>query len=248
MFTATAFSSEDVVRDGLVLWLDANDKTSYPGTGTIWRDLSLEGNNGTLINGPTFNSGNGGFIRCDGVNDYIEVLDSTSLDFGSGNFTVEYWFRKRVNTSNFSNIWGINKWNTGASPGTNEWNLAIGNGSNNTGGNTYSFAIQVGTTSYGTGLSSEVLSLNVWYQLIAIRNGGTLQTYLNGVLKQNVSPSGFSSSSVINNVGRNLRINNSQLNNLYTAVDNAVIRVYNKEFTKTDVLQNFNSTKSRFRL
>ena len=38
MFTATGFSQQDIVKDGLVLWLDANDKTSYPGTGTVWRD------------------------------------------------------------------------------------------------------------------------------------------------------------------------------------------------------------------
>jgi len=40
-----------IVRDGLVLALDAADRNSYPGTGTTWYDLSGNGNNGTLNNG-----------------------------------------------------------------------------------------------------------------------------------------------------------------------------------------------------
>ena len=103
------------------------------------------------------------------------------------------------------------------------------------------------TTIYTTGESSEILSLNTWYQLIGVRNGGALQTYLNGVLKQNVSPVGFSSSSVINNVaGRNLRINLSAANISYTNADNAVLRIYNKALTASEVLQNFNATRGRF--
>ena len=248
MFTATAFSSQDIVRDGLVLWLDANDKTSYPGTGTVWRDLSLGSNTGTLINGPTFDSANGGSIVFDGVNDFIEVLDNSSLDFGSSNFTVEYWFRKLQTTSGFDNIWGPNKWNTGASPGTNEWVLSIGNGSVGT-GNNYSFTVEVGNTGYSTGVSSEVLSLNTWYQLVGMREGNSLKTYLNGVLKQNVFPIGFSASSSINNVvGRNLRINNSGLNQYYTVSDNSIVRIYNRALSSQEVLQNFNATKSRFGL
>jgi hypothetical protein len=177
----------NIVTNGLVLNLDAANPRSYPPpyNMTTWTDLSRN-NNGTLINGPTFNSGNGGSIRCDGVNDFIEVLDNSSLDFGSSNFTVEYWFRKLQTTSGFDNIWGPNKWNTSASPGTNEWVLLIGNGSVGNGDN-YGFIVEVGTTSYGTGQSSEVLSLNTWYQLIGMREGGSLKTYLNSVIKQNIS-------------------------------------------------------------
>ena len=80
--------SPKVVTEGLVLYLDAANTKSYVSGSTTWSDLSRSRNNGTLVNGPTFNSSNGGFIRCDGTNDYIEVLDNNSLDFGSGNFTV----------------------------------------------------------------------------------------------------------------------------------------------------------------
>ena len=55
------------------LTLDAGNPLSYPGTGTIWTDLSGNNNNGTLINGLTFDSGNGGSIVFDGINQYKNV-------------------------------------------------------------------------------------------------------------------------------------------------------------------------------
>ncbi len=237
-----------IVRDGLIFDLDAAKFDSYPKTGTRWYDIIWSTSGGTLINGPVFNSDNGGYIRCDGIDDYIQVADNSVLDFGANNFTVEYWFRKLSTSTGFDNIWGPNKWNTGASPGTNEWLLAIGNG-NSGNDNRYSFGVEVGITSYSTDVSSEVLLLNQWYHLVGMRNGGSLQTYLNGVLKQNVSPVGFTSSSVINNVsGRNLRINNSALNLYYTNADNAAVRIYNKALSSTEVLQNYNAVKGRFGL
>ena len=245
---STVGGGVNIVTDGLVFYLDAANTNSYLGSGTTWSDLSRGGNNATLINGPTFNSSNGGYIRCDGTNNYIEVPDNTLLDFGSNNFTVEYWFRKLQNTSGFDNIWGPNKWRSGGVPGTNEWVIAIGNGSSGN-GNNYSFGVEVGTTAYGTGESSETLSLNTWYQIVGIRNGGTLLTYINSTLKQNVNPTGFTSSSSINNVtGRTLRINNSGLNNLHTNADNSILRIYNKALTATEVQQNYNATRTRYGL
>jgi hypothetical protein len=66
------FHSPRIVTDGLILALDAANTKSYPGSGTTWFDLSGNGNNGTLTNGPTFSSDNGGSIVFDGVNDYVQ--------------------------------------------------------------------------------------------------------------------------------------------------------------------------------
>ena len=61
-----------IVTDGLVLCLDAANKKSYPGSGTTWTDLSGQGNNGTLANmSTTLDSGNGGSLVFDGVNDFV---------------------------------------------------------------------------------------------------------------------------------------------------------------------------------
>jgi hypothetical protein len=236
-----------IVTDGLVLYLDAANPKSYPKSGTIWNDLSGNGNNGTLINGPTFNSENFGFIRCDGIDDFIEVIDNPSLDFGSDSFTVEYWFRKLSNTTSFNDIWGVNKWNTGNVGGTNEWVLGIGNGTTGF-GNNISFAIESNTTRFSTGTSNILLQINQWYQLIGQRSGDTLRTYLNSQLIQSVHPVGLTSLTSVNNVGRNIRVNNSNVNALYTNADNSIIRIYRKPLTLAEILQNYNATKGRFNL
>ena len=44
-----------IVRDGLVLYLDAADKNSYPGSGTTWYDLSGNGFHHNLSGSPTYN-------------------------------------------------------------------------------------------------------------------------------------------------------------------------------------------------
>jgi len=68
--TDPRFLFSPIVRNGLVLELDAGDSLSYPGSGTTWSDISGNGYNSTLTNGPTFNSANGGGIVFDGTNDY----------------------------------------------------------------------------------------------------------------------------------------------------------------------------------
>ena len=83
-----AYAGPDVVEDGLVLCLDAGNTKSYSGSGTTWTDLSGNGNNGTLTNGPTYSSDNGGSIVFDGTNDIVSLGNPSSLNFGTGNFTL----------------------------------------------------------------------------------------------------------------------------------------------------------------
>ena len=83
---ATQYAFGKIVTSGLVLSLNAADRNSYPGSGTTWTDMSGNGNNGTLTNGPTFSSANGGSIVFDGVNDYSEnILPVYS------SFTISIW-------------------------------------------------------------------------------------------------------------------------------------------------------------
>ena len=66
-----------IVTDGLVLCLDAADQNSYPGSGNTWYDLSGNGNNGTLVNGVGYNSGNLGSLVFGGVDDYVNCENTT---------------------------------------------------------------------------------------------------------------------------------------------------------------------------
>jgi hypothetical protein len=61
---------ENIVTRGLIMSLDAGFTPSYPLSGTSWTDMSFSGNSGTLVNGPTYNSSNGGTIVFDGTNEY----------------------------------------------------------------------------------------------------------------------------------------------------------------------------------
>ena len=76
-----------IITDGLVLCLDAANTKSYLGTGTTWNDLSGNNNNGTLTNGPTFSSNNGGSIVFDGTNDRV----ATTSPFGDIDWATTAW-------------------------------------------------------------------------------------------------------------------------------------------------------------
>ena len=86
---ATKYSPK-TVTDGLLLSFDAANTKSYPKSGTTWSDLSGNGNTGTLTNGPTFNSANGGSIVFDGVDDYVNVANASSLN--SSAQTISVWY------------------------------------------------------------------------------------------------------------------------------------------------------------
>lgn len=73
--------SPKIITDGLVLCLDAANPRSYPGSGTIWKDLSVNGNDGALINGVGHNADNKGTMVFDGVNDYIDC-GNIGVSFG----------------------------------------------------------------------------------------------------------------------------------------------------------------------
>lgn len=75
-----------IVTDGLVTYLDAANKKSYPGTGTTWSDMSGS-SNATLYNGPTYNASNNGSLVFDGVDDYSTV--STNIDLLDT--TITFW-------------------------------------------------------------------------------------------------------------------------------------------------------------
>ena len=236
--------SPSIVTSNLILCLDAANPKSYSGSGNTWFDITGRANHGTLVNGPSYSSNSGGFISCDGTNDYIEILDNSIFDFGSNNFTVEHWFRKNATTSN-SNYWGVNKWNTGASAGTNEWSLGIGNGISGT-GESVIFAIESGSTTYLMTIPNTP-TLYLWNQLLGIRSGAGLSVYLNGAMIGTSSPVGMTTTTSINNVsGRNIRIANSALNDYYTKIDSSIVRIYNKALTPDEIKQNYDANKTRY--
>ena len=86
----------DNVESGLVLAIDFANPKSYPGSGTTVYDLSGNGYNGTLTNGPTFSTEYGGALVFDGSNDYIQFANT--ILSGTGDFTISIWFRWTAGT------------------------------------------------------------------------------------------------------------------------------------------------------
>lgn len=79
-----------IIKDGLVLCLDAADDSSYVSGSNTWYDLSGNNNSGSLINGPTFDSGSKGSILFDSTNDAVNCGSDSSLDFGT-TFSYQFW-------------------------------------------------------------------------------------------------------------------------------------------------------------
>jgi hypothetical protein len=85
--------SPSIITQNLVLCLDAANTKSYPGTGTTWTDLSGNGNTGTLTNGPTYSSANGGSLVFDGVNDGVQLPhNSYWILTPTSSFSLCSWF------------------------------------------------------------------------------------------------------------------------------------------------------------
>jgi uncharacterized delta-60 repeat protein len=93
---------EDIVTDGLALNLDANFVASYPATGATWYDLGPSGNNGTLVNGPIFNSS--GWITFDGSDDRFNYNTAVDLENWSfqGTFLLNFEKIKSTQLNTFA--------------------------------------------------------------------------------------------------------------------------------------------------
>jgi hypothetical protein len=246
------FYSPKIVTDGLVLALDAANIKSYPGSGTVWNDLSGNGNNGTLtleipddepsdLIGPTFDGGNGGSIVFDGVDDFVTLGDVSELNFPDGIFSVSAWVTipsSWTAGSEFPNL--VSK---GASAGwdTAGWSMYIfRNRGTGTG-----YAIGIGTRTGSTpqvGPEATNLPTNIpIHATIALGgNGMQRRVYINGVniasALHTINPESNSTSVLIG------RGPGSQYfpGQVYTT------HVYNRALTAQEVLQNFNATRSRF--
>jgi hypothetical protein len=221
----------NTVTNGLVLSLDAAKRDSYPGSGTIWRDISGNGNNGTLTNGPTFNSDNGGAIVFDGVDDYVDTL---TLSSGSAisSYTFSVWLNPSTTAFN-----ALQRGNDGAGNG---WSLLAGVDTQYRVGIVTTIPSTVG---YVT-TSSFAATLNSWANVTGVWNAGSsLSLYVNGNLANSISIPGTTLRS--STLGWVLgRITTS----LYSAGKISNTQVYNRVLSSSEILQNYNAQKSRYGL
>ena len=244
------FHSPNIVTDGLVLCLDAADKTSYSGSihgGTIatWTDLSGNGNNGTF-NNTTFDSGSGGNINFDGTDDYVQIGDSSTMALGTGNVTFMAWVK-------FNSVSG------------NQVIIGDEGGSGDTSQNNFHLFMLFDESSVGQialrghtlspnqynfilSSTNNVVSAGNWYHLVGVLDRSSTSTskiYVNGVDKTGSATNFDSGANSMDfsywSLGRRTNVGDFDLN----AKIASVIQ-YNTVLSHTEVLQNFNAQRVRF--
>lgn len=223
-----------IVRNGLVLHLDAAQRTSYSGSGTAWNDLSGNRNNGTLTNGPTFNSANGGSIVFDGVDDFVSY--PSLLNVGN-TFTINFWIKPTSNTRQTiisdGYPYSTNKGIFLCCPGNNSTDMFLSLGQDQ--------KLVVSNTN--------VITTNVIQMITARANGAVdlMKLYVNATevsyATQNDANISLQYDTGIFVTGkRDTTTADKLFSNLYG------LQIYNRALSASEILQNYNTTKGRFNL
>lgn len=219
---------ESIVTDGLVLNLDAGYLPSYPGVGTTWYDISGSGNNATMYNNLTFNSG--GWMEFDGSDDYCSIsYDSTSMASWSTGQTISIWMYHNI-VSGRRNPW--NQAYGGYGTWTHEQGGSINYYYGNAGSNNQPY----------TALGSANVTKNVWKHMCVTRSTSSVSWYIDGVL----SGSQANMWGPLLSTTANITIGTGYAG--YWQGRMAIIQAYNRALTATEVLSNFNAQKGRFGL
>jgi hypothetical protein len=227
-----------IITDGLVLALDAANTKSYPGSGTTWSDL-IGSNNGTLVNGPTYSSADGGSIVFDGSNDYgsLSSLNLSTLMNGSNNFSLSLWF----NTDSFPAttsflvspvlFWAGNRaiyFVFGDSAPADQFSVRVNQNS------TWQSPVQNNST----------LSTGTWYNMLVTYNSSSgYILYQNGTSVDTSSTTGSISS--FNDLNPQIGSLTIQGTRYYDGKISQIL-IYNKALTASEVQQNYNSLKGRY--
>lgn len=219
--------SPNIVRNGLVLYLDAANLKSYPGSGSTWNDISGNENNGTLINTPTFSSSNAGYFTFNGSNNYINIPTSSNITFNSNDsYSVSSWFYVSSLPGRWSGI--VTK-----SRDLGSWyGLWIDPG------NLYTFA----STTNNVNLYGSNVTVG-WHNVCGVLNksNNIKILYVDGIQVASTVPTSYYS------IGSgDLTIGFAKGTNEYFngIISNATI--YNKALSSTEVSQNFNALKDRY--
>lgn len=228
------YSGTKIVNDKLVLLVDAGNTKSYPGSGTTWTDVSSVNNNGTLTNGPTYNSGNGGSIVFDGLTQYVNLGSTyTGLDLIDKSF--QCWIKK-----------------TGASA-KGIVDKDFDNGAPNYGG--WGFWVQSNNKLWWWAhpnldlLDDGSLTVsNTTWTNVAVTWNSTTKTanfYINGTLNSTKT-----NASIVEKVSGSANLVIGASRNTTTPFDGNIsyVSAYTRVLSAAEILQNYNATKTRYGL
>jgi hypothetical protein len=220
------FPNENIVRNGLVLNIDASKSNSYPGAGNTIYDLSGFGNTGTFVNGPTFSTSNGGSLFFDNVNDYISFGTASSVK--PTQLTLACFFK--INAINAPNVI-VGKQGTGV--GAASYALVVQNGKLN-------FRIESGGIQDASYTFSNTSTYNY---AVGTYDGSTMKLYLNGSLVGTAT----TSVSIIYSDSYPLLMG-YYANAFATNMSIGSLKLYNRPLSATEIQQNFNAMRERYNI
>ena len=238
----------NIITNGLVLHLDSGNPQSFDGNSTIWRDLSGNGNNGTLVNGVSYSNTNRGVMVFDGVNDYVNLVNSNNI-IGNNlqTLTASVWVK--YSTTAMGRLFVLARNNTTSSLIALVVNETVTAGTIpvNTIGAIGFFNRNSADTAFTDLTYNDNYHLkNRWINLTCVVDGTNRYLYVDGQLVN--SDIGVGIQSVTGNtgvavigtqIGATGEFYNGQLNDLY---------YYRRALNGTEIIQNYNATKNRFGL
>lgn len=214
------------------------DAASYV-SGTNWP--ALIGTDATLVNTPTKQSGNGGYISFDGLTQYADVASGASLP-SMLDWTVEIWCQQTNNSSAYTSF--IAEKYSGV-PDSVNYGIVRFTDSGNTG--IFAGMYRNGAAAWDTAPSTAspyVLTLNTWYQLVAKHDSSvnTLSFFVNG------SSNASTSVTATNTAGSGLFIAKrwDLIYNDCIPCNIGIARIYDRALSSAEISQNFNAERKRF--
>ena len=222
-----------------VLYLDAGNPLSYPGTGNSkWYDLSGNFKNGTLNNGTNYSSSNGGSFVFDGLNDYVTLPNDivTTSSIRANGITYSAWV-KSTNVVTEQRI-------IGQKPSIGYSDLASGGlGIAN---NKAMMIAYDDNIAYKYAIGTTTLQNNIWYYIVGAYDATNknIKVFVNGLVDSSAVPIATFNRLLVNaeNIIGAKNINSDfSLNGSISDVG-----IYNRLLTPSEVIREFNTTKARY--
>jgi len=232
---ATQYANGKIVTNGLVLCLNAADKNSYPGSGTTWTDISGNRYNGTLTNGPTFDSGNGGSIVFDYTDDHVPITGMENYSYTNG-ITVAIW---NYNGGGVGFYRGVV---TNGTVADRQGGFDLRYGREDSGRNLYWIVHNTSNTSALLTLTGD---LSQWGYYVGTYDNSYVYGYKNGAF---INSAVLSGGGQLKTMSASTTIAHSPGTSEYLDGKLATVQIYNRALSATEILQNYNATKSRFGL
>ena len=240
-FNVLNWGNRDIVKDSLLLWLDAGVPASYSGSGSVWTDLATTGS-WTKDGDPVWTGGgNEGYFDFDGTGDGFDLdTHTTTLNPGTGDMTWETWCQVDSTTGDryiYSNY----------ESGNDRIEFRAG-----TGGKWARMLMNYNGTAWYRDTATAAAT-GTWVHLVVRYDRGAanmqdgVSFYVNGVADAGTTNGGtwvqnanIAPASSVDSIGRR----GSSSEDLDGKI--AVMRIYNKKLSASEIEQNFTVQRQRF--